>query len=57
MNAEDIKKALHELQIYFAGKRPGWPARATPGQIQQHEDREREHESLLASLLRMEAAG
>lgn len=57
MNAEQIKACLHELQIYFASKRPGWRERATAGQIQQHEDREREHDNLLASLLRMEEAG
>lgn len=54
MGAEQIKACLHELQVYFAGRRPGWRERATADQIQAHEDREREHDNLLASLLRME---
>lgn len=56
MNAEQVKQALHDLQVWFASKPYGWRERATPGQLQQWTDREREERNLLASLERMEAA-
>lgn len=47
---ETILAHIDELQRWFATKRPGWRETATPGQLQQWEDRVREEERLLARL-------
>ena len=43
---EQVLAAIDELQVWFARKPYGWREQATPGQLQQWEDREREHELL-----------
>lgn len=50
MNEQELRARLDELQIWFAGKRPGWRERATEGQIQQYEDREREEAGIIERL-------
>jgi hypothetical protein len=50
----DIKGKIEELQMWFARKPYGWTERATPEQLQQWTDREREQESLNARLETLE---
>ena len=52
---EQVLAAIDELQVWFARKPYGWREQATPGQLQQWEDREREHE-LLCDRLELLAA-
>jgi len=49
LKAELLAK-LDELQLWFARKPYGWREQATPDQLQQWADREREHEYLIARL-------
>lgn len=48
--AAEIRGQIEELQLWFARKPFGWRERATPGQLQQWEDREREEANLIARL-------
>ena len=41
---------IDALQVWFAAKGYGWRERATPGQVQQWEDREREEAHLITRL-------
>jgi len=53
MTRQEVVAALESLQVWFAGKPYGWRERATPEQLQQWEDREREQEYLIGILERM----
>lgn len=48
--AAEIRGMLDELQMWFARKPYGWRERATPDQLQQWTDREREEEYLIGRL-------
>lgn len=54
MNANEIRAAIEELQLYFARKPYGWTATATAGQLQQYADRSREYDNLVRALDRIE---
>jgi hypothetical protein len=54
MRVKEIKAQLHELQVWFAAKPYGWRERATPGQLQQWADREREEGYLIERLEMLE---
>ena len=49
----DLKAQLDELQLWFARKPYGWRERATPGQLQQWEDRSREQDRIVEALERL----
>lgn len=53
MSKKEIKKAIEELQVWFASRTWGWRETATAGQIQQHDDRVVELENLVRKLSRM----
>ena len=46
----DIKSQIDNLQQWFAAKPYGWRERATPEQLQQWADREREQDYLIERL-------
>lgn len=52
--AKEIRDAIDSLQVWFASKPYGWRERATPGQLQQWEDRSREQDYLNDRLEMME---
>ena len=47
---QEILAALDGLQVWFAAKPYGWRETATPGQLQQWADREREQDYLIDRL-------
>ena len=47
---DEITAALDSLQVWFASKPYGWRERATPDQLRQWADREREENDLIARL-------
>jgi hypothetical protein len=51
----EIKNQLDQLQIWFAGRPYGFRENATPQQLQQWTDREREEQYLLDRLEELEA--
>jgi len=56
-NAEviaDIRGQIDQLQIWFASRPYGFREHATPGQLQQFADREREQEYLIERLEMLE---
>ncbi len=50
MNKQQILDAIESLQVWFAARPYGWQERATPGQVQQHEDRVSELDALVRKL-------
>lgn len=54
MNANEIRAAIEELQLYFSRKCYGWTKTATPDQLQQYADRSREYNNLVRALDRIE---
>lgn len=52
--AKEIRDAINSLQVWFASKPYGWREHATPGQLQQWEDRSREQDYLNDRLEMME---
>jgi len=52
---EPSKAQIDALQDWFAAKPYGWRETATPGQLQQWADREREEAGLVARLEMLEA--
>ena len=50
MRVKEIKGQIDELQNWFARKPYGWRERATPDQLQQWADREREEGYLIERL-------
>ena len=58
MNATDLKGDLlakiDALQVWFASRPYGWREAATPDQLQQWADREREQDHLIARLEMLE---
>ena len=51
----DLKAQLDALQAWFAGLTYGFRENATPGQLQQFTDREREQDYLIGRLEDLEA--
>lgn len=51
----EIKARIDALQVWFAVKPCGWKKWATPQQLQQWDDREREEQYLLERLEMLEA--
>jgi len=47
---QDVLNAIEDLQMWFAAKPYGWRERATPQQLQQWTDREREQDNLIDML-------
>jgi hypothetical protein len=52
--ANEIRAAIDELQMWFARKPYGWREKASPEQLQQWADREREESYLLDRLAMVE---
>lgn len=50
----DLTAKIDALQVWFAGKPYGWRENATPGQLQQWEDRSREQDYLTERLAMLE---
>ncbi len=50
MNKQQIIDAIESLQQWFAARPYGWRDHATPGQVQQHDDRVREYDALVRKL-------
>lgn len=46
----ETRDQIDQLQLWFAAKPYGWRERATPGQLQQWADREREESHLIERL-------
>jgi hypothetical protein len=47
---DEVKSQIDSLQVWFASRPYGWRERATPGQVQQWDDRVKEEEYLIERL-------
>jgi hypothetical protein len=52
---DEAKAQIEELQLWFARKPYGWRERATPEQLRQWADREREQDALVERIETLEA--